>query len=69
MKSHGLGGELKPIKSPNITVGINFRQWENFVTTKSTTKITKIIAPLENYLPYGIMSNALGIIDTILEHY
>ena len=26
----------------HITVGINFRGWENFVTAKSTTKITKI---------------------------
>ena len=25
-----------------VTVGINFRGWENFVTAKSTTKITKI---------------------------
>ncbi|MCG8625207.1 MAG: hypothetical protein MJE68_24815, partial [Proteobacteria bacterium] len=26
-------------------VGINFRGWENFVTAKSTTKITKISTP------------------------
>ena len=26
----------------HITVGINFHGWENFVTVKSTTKITKI---------------------------
>ena len=30
------------IRSTIITVGINFRGWENFVTAKSTTKITKI---------------------------
>ena len=26
----------------HITIGINFRGWENFVTAKSTTKVTKI---------------------------
>ena len=30
-----------------VTVGINFRGWENFVTAKSTTKITKISTPLK----------------------
>ena len=29
----------------HITVGINFCGWENFVTAKSTTKITKISTP------------------------
>ena len=29
----------------HITVGINFRGWENFVTAKSTTKMTKISTP------------------------
>ena len=29
----------------HITIGINFRGWENFVTAKSTTKITKISTP------------------------
>ena len=29
----------------DLTVGINFRGWENFVTVKSTMKITKISTP------------------------
>ena len=46
------------IMDSHITVGINFHGWENFVTAKSTTKITKISTP-RNYLPYGMQISLL----------
>ena len=42
------------IMDSHITVGINFRGWENFVTAKSTTKVTNISTPRKLVGVYNI---------------
>ena len=67
----------RPSSWTHITVGINFRGWDNFMTAKSTTKVMKISTPRKlpaiQYMRYAprtaapLMSNLLRFTPKIVE--